>query len=102
MSYNVPQEEFMLETMISLYSILQLFLDTYMCSWLHVLNSISEVIFYISNNKMSQDSSVCIVTGYGLDSPGLIPGTARVFSSPQCPDWLPGSFPRGKVAGVQS
>jgi hypothetical protein len=31
----------------------------------------------------SRDSSVAIVTGYGLDSPGSIPGSARFFSSPQ-------------------
>jgi hypothetical protein len=34
----------------------------------------------------SWDSSVGIATGYGLDGPGLIPGSARFFSSPQCPD----------------
>jgi hypothetical protein len=37
----------------------------------------------------SQDSSVSIVMGYGLASPGLIFGRGkRFFSIPQCPDWL--------------
>jgi hypothetical protein len=31
----------------------------------------------------SRDSPVGIVTGYGLDGPGSIPGSARFFSSPQ-------------------
>jgi hypothetical protein len=34
----------------------------------------------------SRDSLVGIVTSYGLDGPGLIPGSARFFSSPQPPD----------------
>jgi hypothetical protein len=29
---------------------------------------------------------VVIEMGYGLDGPGSIPGNARFFSSPQCPD----------------
>jgi hypothetical protein len=31
----------------------------------------------------NRDSSVGIVTGYGLDGPGSIPGSARFFFSPQ-------------------
>jgi hypothetical protein len=38
---------------------------------------------------VSWDSAVGIVTGYGLDSLGLIPGRSkRFFSAPQRPDWL--------------
>jgi hypothetical protein len=36
----------------------------------------------------SRDSSLGIATGYGLDDPGSIPGSAKCFSSPQCPDRL--------------
>jgi hypothetical protein len=39
-------------------------------------------------NDGSRDSSVGIVTGYGLDSLGSIPGKAISFSSPQRPVWL--------------
>jgi hypothetical protein len=39
---------------------------------------------------MSRNSSVGIATGYGVDSLGSIPGSARVFSSPRCPDQLSG------------
>jgi hypothetical protein len=40
--------------------------------------------------RRSLGSSVGIVTVYGLGDPGLIPGIARFFSSPQAhrPDWL--------------
>jgi hypothetical protein len=34
----------------------------------------------------SRDSSAGTVTGYGLDDLGLVPGSARFFSSPECPD----------------
>jgi hypothetical protein len=39
-------------------------------------------------------SSVGIATGYGLDDPGSILGSARFFSSPQRPDrlWDPPSL----------
>jgi hypothetical protein len=33
------------------------------------------------SSVMSWDSSVCIVTGYQLDDPGLLPGRARFFCS---------------------
>jgi hypothetical protein len=36
----------------------------------------------------SQVSSVSIAMGYRQDGPGLIPCSARFFSSPQCPGWL--------------
>jgi hypothetical protein len=38
------------------------------------------------NTVKSWDSSISIVTGYGLDDLGSIPGRARFFSSPQHPD----------------
>jgi hypothetical protein len=38
----------------------------------------------------SRDSSVGIVTGYMLDGPGSIPGSARFLISPQRPDRLCG------------
>jgi hypothetical protein len=43
---------------------------------------------------MGRDSSVSKSTGYGLDDPGSIPGSARFFSSPQRPDplWGPPSL----------
>jgi hypothetical protein len=63
------------------------------------------------NNKfdINGDSSVGIATGYGLDGPGAVPGGARFFSSPQCPDQLWGPpnlllngylelFPWGKIS----
>jgi hypothetical protein len=38
---------------------------------------------------MSQDSSVSIATGYGLDGQGSIPGRGKkFFSTLQRPDWL--------------
>jgi hypothetical protein len=41
---------------------------------------------------VSQNSSVSMVTGYGPDSRGLIPGKGkRLFSTPQRPDRLWGS-----------
>jgi hypothetical protein len=42
----------------------------------------------------SRDSSVGLATGYALDGPGSIPGSARFFSSPQRLDlpWDPHSF----------
>jgi hypothetical protein len=61
-----------------------------------------------------EDSSVHIGTGYGLDSLGLIPHSARFFSSPQHPDrlWGPPSLlsnghrgllsPRVKWQGLRS
>jgi hypothetical protein len=60
----------------------------------------------------SRDSSVGIVTGYGLDDRGVgvrIPVGSRIFCSPQCPHRLLGPpsysmgigdyFPGGKAAG---
>jgi hypothetical protein len=49
---------------------------------------------------MSWDSSIGIVTGYGLDGLGLIPGSARLFSSPQHLDSgaHPASYPMGTGA----
>jgi hypothetical protein len=46
-------------------------------------------------NITSQVSSVGGATGYGLDSPGLIPGNIRFFSSPQRPESgaHPASYP---------
>jgi hypothetical protein len=52
-----------------------------------------------------------IATGYWLDGPGLLPGSATFFFSPQRPDrlWGPpallyngywGPFPVGKMAGA--
>jgi hypothetical protein len=65
------------------------------------LNPISQNIHPGIRIWWSLDSSVGIATGYGLDSPGSIPGMARCFSSPQCPDqlWgppslLPTGYPR--------
>jgi hypothetical protein len=63
--------------------------------------------------KGSQESSVIVVTGYRLESPGLIPSSARIFSTPQHADWLWGppsllpsgywgSFLRGKAARMWS
>jgi hypothetical protein len=50
----------------------------------------------------SQNSSVGIVTGYGLDGPGSIPSSERFFSSPDHPDQLGyrGLFPRGLSGSV--
>jgi hypothetical protein len=36
----------------------------------------------------SRDNAVGVETGYGLDGPDLIPGSARFFSFPQLPDRL--------------
>jgi hypothetical protein len=38
----------------------------------------------------SRDSSVSIVTGYGMEGPGSIPGSVKFFPSPQRPDQLMG------------
>jgi hypothetical protein len=40
----------------------------------------------------SQDSSVSIVAGYGLDDWGFIPAKGKRFSVLQCPDQLWGSL----------
>jgi hypothetical protein len=67
----------------------------------HVFKMTS-LVFHI----VSRDISVSIATGYGLEGPVSIPGSARFFSSPQHPDrlWSPSSlltngyrglFPRG-------
>jgi hypothetical protein len=50
----------------------------------------------------SQDSSVSIVMGYGLDGPGSIPGSERLFSTPQHPDrfWGPLSLLSNGHQGV--
>jgi hypothetical protein len=66
------------------------------------------------NTDMSQDSSVGIATGYGLDDGGVgvrVPVGARIFPSPCRPDrscGLPsllsngyrGIFPESKAAGA--
>jgi hypothetical protein len=52
---------------------------------------LAQINMLMSLLTCSWDSSVGIVTGYGLDSPGLIPGSARFFSSPQHPYQLWGS-----------
>jgi hypothetical protein len=46
-----------------------------------------DVYAVLSQNSRNQDSSVDIAMGYGLDGPGSIPGSARLFSS-QPPDRL--------------
>jgi hypothetical protein len=43
---------------------------------------------YLLVEMRSQDTSVGIVMGYGLDGLGLIPGSERFFSSPPHPDRL--------------
>jgi hypothetical protein len=50
----------------------------------------SSVNFYEIAYKLweSKDNSVGIPTGYGLYDPGLIPGSARLISSPQLSDLL--------------
>jgi hypothetical protein len=66
----------------------------------------------VVNEGGSQDSSVSIVTGYGLNGLGLIPSNARFFSSPcvqsssgahpaSCTMGTRGSFPKGKVMGLK-
>jgi hypothetical protein len=53
------------------------------------------VKFIISfKGEEGRDSSVGIATGYGLDGPGLIPGSVKYFSSPDRPDrlWDPPSL----------
>jgi hypothetical protein len=67
-----------------------------------------EIVLVCHNSKyMDCDTSVGIVTGYGLDGCGLIAGRGKRFSSaPQHPDrlwgppsllsnWVQGAFPRG-------
>jgi hypothetical protein len=51
----------------------------------------------------SRGSSVGVVTGYGLDVPGSIPGSARFFSSPQRPDrlWGPSSLLSNGCRGMK-
>jgi hypothetical protein len=46
--------------------------------------------------------SVGIAVGYGLDGPGLIPGTATFFSPPQWPDqiWGPPSLLSNGYCGL--
>jgi hypothetical protein len=53
-------------------------------------NYIFIAIIYI----VSRDSSVGIATGYKLDKPASITGSARIFSPPQRPDrlWGPHSL----------
>jgi hypothetical protein len=53
----------------------------------------------------SQDSAVCIVTGYSLDNQGVgvqVPVGARIFTSPCHPDWLwgPPSLPSNGYWGL--
>jgi hypothetical protein len=81
-------------------------------SSVHVLLSArkSTVLYH----EASQESSVGIAMGYGLDGRASIPGSSRrSFSTPQSPDWLSGPpslplngywglFSRGKVVGEWS
>jgi hypothetical protein len=63
------------------------------CLLKHVDNC--TLMWYITLWKRCQDSSVGIVTGYGLDGRILIPGRGKRFlSTPQCPDrlWGPPSL----------
>jgi hypothetical protein len=54
--------------------------------------SIISSVFRVTNVLVSQNSSVGVATGYGLDGRGSIPRSGkRFFSSPQRPDWLWGS-----------
>jgi hypothetical protein len=53
-----------------------------------VLKCPSEENMSLGKNSRRRDSSVGIATGYRLDGPGFVPGTARFLSSPQRPDWL--------------
>jgi hypothetical protein len=59
----------------------------------------------------SQESSMDIVTGYGLGGRGSIPGKGKIFLLPQRPDrlwcppillcsWYGGSLPKVKAVGA--
>jgi hypothetical protein len=53
-------------------------------------NTIWHYFILQSGESRSQDSSVSIASGYGLDGPGSIPSSTRFFSSPQLPGRLSG------------
>jgi hypothetical protein len=57
----------------------------------------------VLSSEWSRDSSVGIVMGYRLDTPGSIPGSARFFFFPQCPDrpWGPPSLLSNGYQGVK-
>ena len=59
--------------------------------------------------RVGRDSSVGIVTRYGLDGPGIESRWRRDFPHPSRPalgptqppiQWVPGLFPGGKAAGA--
>jgi hypothetical protein len=65
-------------------------------------------IYGVTCRHGSQDSSVGIATGYGLDIPGIESRWGRGFPHPFRPArrstqppirWAPGLFPGGKAAG---
>jgi hypothetical protein len=65
--------------------------DLHRTAWRYIRkNKILHVVhcFNVTSMNMSRDSSGGIETGYGLRGRGSIPGTARCFSSPRCPDRL--------------
>jgi hypothetical protein len=63
--------------------------------YLHSSTHLHRVVFNLLSQSINlplpytgdRDSSVGIVTGYGLDGPGSIPGSAIFFSSQRL-DWL--------------
>jgi hypothetical protein len=80
--------------------------------YLSHFNAVKVFACHLPSYSKSRDSSVGIVTGYGLDDRGLNPdGGWEFFSSPPCLDrlWGPpnflskgygGAFPGGKAAGA--
>ena len=79
------------------------FLFTSKCSNLHTFNEV------LLSNPRGRDSSVGIVTGYGLEDPGIKPRWGATFSAPvQTGPGGPPSllyngylvFPGGKAAGA--
>jgi hypothetical protein len=65
----------------------------------------------VTDKFVGRDSSVSIVTRYGLDGPGIEFRWGRDFPHPSRPtlgptqppiQWVPGLFPGGKAAGAWS